>query len=46
VQGMGLFPTDTALPMMGFVAAACLLGLAMLYVFPRVEAGKARHARK
>jgi MFS transporter, DHA1 family, multidrug resistance protein len=46
VQGMGLFPTDTALPMMGFVAVACLLGLAMLYVFPRVEAGKARHARK
>ncbi len=45
VQGMGLFPTDTALPMMGFVAAACLLGLAMLYVFPRVEAGKARHGK-
>jgi DHA1 family bicyclomycin/chloramphenicol resistance-like MFS transporter len=46
VQGMGLLPTDTALPMMAFVAAACLLGLAMLYVFPRVEAGKARHGRK
>jgi DHA1 family bicyclomycin/chloramphenicol resistance-like MFS transporter len=45
VQGMGLFPTDTALPMMGFVAAACVLGLAMLYVFPRVEAGKARHGK-
>ena len=40
VQAMGLFPTDTALPMLVFVAAVCALGLAMLYVFPRVEAGR------
>jgi DHA1 family bicyclomycin/chloramphenicol resistance-like MFS transporter len=40
VQAMGLFPTDTAMPMLVFVAAVCALGLAMLYVFPRVEAGR------
>lgn len=40
VQWMGHFPTDTALPMMTFVAAVCVLGLAMLYVFPRVQAGE------
>ena len=39
VQWMGHFPTDTALPMLVFCAVACLLGLGMLYVFPRVEAG-------
>jgi DHA1 family bicyclomycin/chloramphenicol resistance-like MFS transporter len=39
VQWMGNFPTDTALPMMLFVAIVCVLGLGMLYVFPRVEAG-------
>jgi DHA1 family bicyclomycin/chloramphenicol resistance-like MFS transporter len=43
VQWMGHFPTDTALPMLVFCAAVCLLGLALLYVFPRVEAGH-RHA--
>jgi len=42
VQWMGHFPTDTALPMLLFCAVACLLGLGMLYVFPRVEAGKRR----
>jgi DHA1 family bicyclomycin/chloramphenicol resistance-like MFS transporter len=42
VQWMGHFPTDTALPMLGFCAVVCLLGVAMLYVFPRVEAGR-RH---
>jgi DHA1 family bicyclomycin/chloramphenicol resistance-like MFS transporter len=41
VQWMGRFPTQTSLPMLTFCAAACLSGLAMLYVFPRVEAGKA-----
>ena len=40
VQWMGHFATDTALPMLVFCAAVCLLGLALLYVFPRVEAGK------
>jgi DHA1 family bicyclomycin/chloramphenicol resistance-like MFS transporter len=40
VQAMGHFPTDTAMPMLVFVAAVCALGLAMLYVFPRVEAGR------
>jgi len=40
VQAMGHFPTDTAMPMLIFVAAVCALGLAMLYVFPRVEAGR------
>jgi DHA1 family bicyclomycin/chloramphenicol resistance-like MFS transporter len=39
VQWMGNFPTDTALPMMLFVAIVCVLGLGMLYLFPRVEAG-------
>lgn len=39
VQWMGQFPTDTALPMLAFCAAACVFGLALLYVFPRVEAG-------
>jgi DHA1 family bicyclomycin/chloramphenicol resistance-like MFS transporter len=42
VQWMGHFPTDTALPMLIFCSAACIAGLAMLYVFPRVEAGR-RH---
>jgi DHA1 family bicyclomycin/chloramphenicol resistance-like MFS transporter len=36
VQGMGQFSTDTALPMLVFCAIVCLLGLALLYVFPRV----------
>jgi DHA1 family bicyclomycin/chloramphenicol resistance-like MFS transporter len=40
VQWMGHFATDTALPMLVFCAVVCLLGLALLYVFPRVEAGK------
>lgn len=40
VQWMGMFPTDTALPMLGFCAAVCVLGLALLYVFPRVQAGR------
>jgi DHA1 family bicyclomycin/chloramphenicol resistance-like MFS transporter len=43
VQWMGRFPTDTAVPMLVFCAVVCLLGLALLYVFPRVEAGR-RHA--
>ena len=38
VQWMGHFPTDTALPMLVFCAACCVLGVGMLYVFPRVEA--------
>jgi len=42
VQWMGRFPTDTALPMLIFCAAVCVLGVGMLYVFPRVEAGR-RH---
>jgi DHA1 family bicyclomycin/chloramphenicol resistance-like MFS transporter len=42
VQWMGHFSTDTALPMMLFVAIVCVLGLGMLYVFPRVEAGNRR----
>jgi hypothetical protein len=42
VQWMGHFPTDTALPMLTFCAASCALGLLMLYVFPRVEAGRRR----
>ena len=40
VQWMGVFPTDTALPMLGFCAAVCVLGLVLLYVFPRVQAGR------
>jgi len=42
VQWMGRFPTDSALPMLVFCAVVCLLGVGMLYVFPRVEAGR-RH---
>jgi len=42
VQWMGHFPTDTALPMLVFCAVVCLLGVGMLYVFPRVEAGRRR----
>ena len=33
---------DTALPMLVFCAVACAGGLLLLYVFPRVEAGKAK----
>lgn len=40
VQWMGHFPTDTPFPLLIFCAAICLLGLAMIYVFPRVEAGR------
>jgi DHA1 family bicyclomycin/chloramphenicol resistance-like MFS transporter len=40
VQWMGQFPTDTALPVLVFCAATCLLGVGMLYVFPRVQAGR------
>ena len=40
VQWMGHFPTDTPLPSLVFCTAACALGLAMLYVFPRVESGR------
>jgi DHA1 family bicyclomycin/chloramphenicol resistance-like MFS transporter len=42
VQWMGHFPTDTAMPVLAFCAVVCLLGVGMLYVFPRVEAGR-RH---
>jgi DHA1 family bicyclomycin/chloramphenicol resistance-like MFS transporter len=42
VQWMGHFPTDTALPMLIFCAVVCVLGVGMLYVFPRVEAGRHR----
>jgi DHA1 family bicyclomycin/chloramphenicol resistance-like MFS transporter len=40
VQWMSHFPTDTALPVLVFCAVVCLLGVGMLYVFPRVQAGK------
>ena len=43
VQGMARFTPDSAIPMLTFCAGACALGLAMLYVFPRVEAGRRRH---
>jgi DHA1 family bicyclomycin/chloramphenicol resistance-like MFS transporter len=42
VQWVGHFPTDTALPMLTFCSAACVSGLVMLYVFPRVESGRPR----
>ncbi len=41
VQWMGHYPTDTAVPMLAFGAATCVSGLVLLYVFPRVEAGRA-----
>ncbi len=37
VQLMGHFRTDTPLPSLIFCASACAIGLAMLYVFPRVD---------
>ena len=40
VQWMGYFPTDTALPVLVFCAVVCVLGVGMLYVFPRVQAGR------
>ena len=40
VQWMGHFPTDTALPVLVFCAVVCVLGVGMLYVFPRVQAGR------
>ena len=43
VQWMGHFPTDTALPMLTFCAVVCVVALGMLYVFPRVGAGKRHH---
>jgi DHA1 family bicyclomycin/chloramphenicol resistance-like MFS transporter len=42
IQWMGRFPTDTPLPSLAFCASACTIGLAMLYVFPRVEARRPR----
>ena len=41
-QWMGQFRTDTAMPMLTFCVAVCVLALGMLYVFPRVQAGR-RH---
>ena len=43
VQSMGHFPTDTAMPMLAFCAVVCVLAFGMLYVFPRVEAGRRHH---
>jgi hypothetical protein len=40
VQWAGTFRTDSALPLLGFCAIVCLCGLALLYVFPRVQAGR------
>jgi DHA1 family bicyclomycin/chloramphenicol resistance-like MFS transporter len=40
VQWAGTFRTDTALPLLGFCAVVCVVGLALLYVFPRVHAGR------
>ena len=40
VQWMGRYSTETALPMLLFCAAVCMVGLALLYVFPRVAAGR------
>ncbi len=40
VQWAGTFRTDTALPLLAFCAVVCLFGLVLLYVFPRVQAGK------
>jgi DHA1 family bicyclomycin/chloramphenicol resistance-like MFS transporter len=40
VQWAGTFRTDTALPLLAFCAIVCLFGLVLLYVFPRVQAGK------
>jgi DHA1 family bicyclomycin/chloramphenicol resistance-like MFS transporter len=42
VQWMGVFPTDTAYPVIVFCVVLCALGLLALKVFPRFEAAK-RH---
>ena len=39
VQLMGVTPTDTALPMLTFCAAAAVLQIAVLWLSPRIEAG-------
>jgi DHA1 family bicyclomycin/chloramphenicol resistance-like MFS transporter len=44
VQWMGHFSTDTPFPILAFCAIVCSMGLVLLYVFPRVEAGKRGHA--
>lgn len=44
VQWMGQFRTDTAVPMMSFCAIVCVIGLGLLYVFPRVQAGSRGHS--
>lgn len=44
VQLMGHFPTDTPMPSLVFCAAACTTGLAMLYLFPRVDARVPPHS--
>jgi hypothetical protein len=45
VQLMGVTPTDTALPMLAFCAAASLLQLAVLWLSPRIEAGSSHNRR-
>ena len=45
VQTMGVTPTDTALPMLAFCAAASLLQLAVLWLSPRIEAGSSHNRR-
>ena len=37
VQLVGFFPTDSAVPMLAFCAALCLLAMALLAILPRVE---------
>jgi len=39
VQLMGITPTDTAIPVLAFCAAASLLQLLVLWLSPRIESG-------
>jgi len=43
VQLMGVTRTDSAVPMLTFCAVASLLQLAVLWLSPRIEAGRSRH---
>lgn len=40
VQWMSRFSTDTPLPVLAFCAAVCLLGVVLIYAFPRIQAGR------
>jgi DHA1 family bicyclomycin/chloramphenicol resistance-like MFS transporter len=40
VQWMGVFPTDTAVPILSFCTAVCAAGMVALWLLPRFEDGR------